>query len=314
MNNYLQSKKIRKEGVNAMLNKVWIKRLFVLSTVVFLGFFVPRLASSGMGYGPYSRGGHHPMHAWHHGAQEGPGCGYWGDLSEEDIQKLEKERIDFFEDTKNLRANIYQKRLELRSELAKENPDAKKAAELQSEISKMRAEFDQKRLNHFLNIRKINPDMGKGFGGGYGMMGHGWMHGGRMEPWDMGSRGYGGRYCTNGPYGNFRGGYGMGPGMMGPGYGMGPGMMGPGWGRGENPYWSDRDNPQQSGRHMRPLEEKDAEKIVANYIQSTRNPNLKAGKIEDSGNAFKAQIVTKDNSLVEEVLIDKRSGYMKPAY
>jgi zinc resistance-associated protein len=291
-----------------MLNNVWIKSLFVLSTVVFLGFFVPGLASSGMGYGPYSQGGHHPMHAWHHGAQEGCGFGYWGDLSEEDMQKLEEERTDFFEATKNLRANIYQKRLELRSELAKENPDAQKAAELQSKISKMKAEFNQKRLNHFLNMRKINPDLGRGFGGRYGMMGHGWMHRGMMEPWNMGPRGHGGRYCPNKPYDGFRGGYGMGPGMMG------PGMMAPGWGMGMNPSWSDGDNLQQSRRHMRPLAENDAAEIVENYIQSTRNPNLKAGKIEDTGNAFKARIVTKDNSLVEEVLIDKRSGYMRPAY
>jgi Spy/CpxP family protein refolding chaperone len=308
-----------------MFNKVWVKSLLVLLLMVFLAIPAPGFADRGMGYGPYQRWGHHPMHAWHHGAEQGCGFGYWGDLSEEDIQKLEKERTDFFEDTKNLRAKIYQKRLELRSELAKENPDAKKAAELQTEISKMKAEFDQKRLNHFLNIRKINPDMGRGFGGGYGMKGHGWMHRGMMGPWDMGPRGYGGRYCPNYPSGGFRGGYGMGPGMMGPGYnmepgmmgpgyGMGPGMMGPGWGMGMNPSWSDGDNPQQSRRHMRPLEENDAAEIVENYIQSTRNPNLKAGKIEDTGNAFKAQIVTKDNSLVEEVLIDKRSGFMKPAY
>jgi hypothetical protein len=91
-------------------------------------------------------------------------------------------------------------------------------------------------------------------------------------------------------------------------------MMGPGWGMGMNPSWSDRENPQHMNRHMGPLEKEDAAEIVENYIQSTRNPNLKAGKIEDTGNAFKAQIVTKDNSLVEEVLIDKRSGYMRPAY
>jgi hypothetical protein len=109
-------------------------------------------------------------------------------------------------------------------------------------------------------------------------------------------------------------GYGMGPGMMGPGYRMGPGMMGPGWAREMNPSFSDRENPQHMSRQMGPLEKKDAAEIVDNYIQSTRNPNLKVGKIEDSGNAFKAQIVTKDNSLVEEVLIDKRSGYMRPAY
>jgi hypothetical protein len=140
------------------------------------------------------------------------------------------------------------------------------------------------------------------------------MYRGMMEPWDRGPRGYGGRYCPNYPSGEFRGGYGMGPGMMGPGYGMGPGMMDPGRGMGMNPSWSDRENLQHMSRHMGSLEEKDAQKIVENYIQSTRNPNLKAGKIEDAGNAFKAQIVTRDNSLVEEVLIDKRSGYMRPAY
>jgi zinc resistance-associated protein len=297
-----------------MFKKIWVISLLMLFLTVFLGFPASGLADSGMGYGPYPGWGHHRMHAWHHGEDDGPGFGCWGDLSKEDIQKMEKERADFFEATKNLRGKIYQKRLELKSELAKENPDAKKAAELQTEISGLKAEFDQKRLNHFLNLRKISPDIGRGFGGGHGMMGPGYGMGpGMMGPgYGMGpgmmGPGYGMGPGMMGP------GYGMGPGMMGPGYGMGPGMMGPGWGRGMNPSWSDRDNPQQLGRHTGPLEETDAREIVENYIQSTRNPNLKAGKIEDSGNAFKVQIVTKDNSLVEEVLIDKRSGYMRPAY
>jgi Spy/CpxP family protein refolding chaperone len=303
-----------------MFKKIWVKSLLILFLMVFLGFPASGSADSGMGYGPYPGRGHHRMHAWHHGDDDGPGFGYWGDLSKEDIQKLEKERAGYFEATINLRTKIYQKRLQLKNELAKENPDVKKAAGLQTEISALNAEFDQKRLNHFLNMRKINPDMGRGFGGGYGMMGPGRMHRGMMEPWAMGPGGYGGRYCPNLPYGSFRGGYGMGPGRMPPGYSMGPGyesgpgMMGPGWGRGMNRSWSGNDDQQQAGRHMGPLEEKDAEEIVENYIRSTRNPNLKAGKIEDSGNVFKAQIVTKDNSLVEEVLIDKRSGYMRPAY
>jgi len=276
-----------------MFNKIWIKSLPAMLLMFFLGFSAPGWADMGMGYGPYPRWGHHPMHAWHHGEDEGCGFGYWGDLSEEDIQKLEQERADFFEATKNLRAEIYQKRLELRSELAKENPDAKKAAELQTEISKLRAEFDQKRLNHFMNMRKITPDIGRGFGGGYGMM----------------RRGYGMGPGMMGP------GYGMGPGMMGPGYGMGPGMMGPGWQGGMGPYTPYYgDNPQQMGRHSGPLEKADAQELVEDYIRSTRNPNLKTGKIEDTGSAFKVQIVTKDNSLVEEVLIDKNSGYMRPAY
>jgi zinc resistance-associated protein len=297
-----------------MFKKIWVKSLLMLFLMVFLGFPASGLADSGMGYGPYPGWGHGPMHAWHHGEDDGPGFGCWGDLSKEDIQKLEKERADFFEATKNLRGKIYQKRLELKSELAKESPDAKKAAELQTEISGLKAEFDQKRLNHFLNMKKISPDIGRGFGGRHGMMGPGY----RMGPGMMGP-GYGMGPGMMGPgYGMGPGmmgpGYGMGPGMMGPGYGMGPGMMGPGWGMGMNPSWSDRENPQHMSRHMGPLEKKDAAEIVENYIQSTRNPNLKVGKIEDTGNAFKAQIVTKDNSLVEEVLIDKRSGNMRPAY
>ena len=95
----------------------------------------------------------------------------------------------------------------------------------------------------------------------------------------------------------------MGPGMMGYGERGGYGMMGP-----------DRGYPQRYGRHMGSLEEKDARKIVENYIASTRNPNLKVGKITDAGNTFRAQIVTRDDSLVEEVLIDKESGSMRSAY
>jgi hypothetical protein len=65
---------------------------------------------------------------------------------------------------------------------------------------------------------------------------------------------------------------------------------------------------------MRSLEEEEARIIVENYVVSTRNPNLKVGKIVDSGNAFRAQIITNDNSLVEEVLIDKANGSMRSAY
>ena len=275
----------------------FIKIICIPAVIALLGFAAPAWADWGMGYGHHLGWGH-PMYGMHHGGYGEPGFGYRKNLSEEDIQKLEKERFEFFEATQDLRSKMYQKGLELRSELAKENPDTKKAVGLQREISKFKAEFDQKRLNHFLKVRKINPDMGRGFGGGYGMMGPGMMS---------------------------RGGYGMGPGMMGPGmmsrggYGMGPGMMGQGMmGYGGNGNYgmmgAGGDYAQRYGGHMGSLEEKDARKIVENYIRSTRNPNLKTGKIVDSGNAFRAQIITQENSLVEEVLIDKASGSMRSAY
>jgi hypothetical protein len=295
--------KIIKQGVKTMNNMVLIKSLLILSTLGLLGFTAPASADWGMGYGHHYGWGNH-MPGWHHGGYEGPGFGYWSDLSEEDLQKLEKERLEFFEATQDLRSKMYQKSLELRSELAKENPDTKKAAGLQTEISKFKAQFAQKRLSHFLKMRKISPDMGRGSGGGYGMMGsrgrggHGMMGSGMMS-----RRGYGGGYCPNCPYAGPRGGYGMGPGMMGERGSGNYGMMGSGHGY-----------PQRYGGHMGSLEEKEARKIVENYIDATRNPNLKVGKIVDSGNAFRAQIITQDNSLVEEVLIDKANGSMRPAY
>ncbi len=78
-------------------------------------------------------------------AQRGSGpAGYQGNLSDEDLDKLNKQRQAFFEGTRELRKNLHQKRLELRSELAKKDPDAKKAAGLQGEISDLSGRMDPK--------------------------------------------------------------------------------------------------------------------------------------------------------------------------
>jgi len=97
-------------------------------------------------------------------------------------------------------------------------------------------------------------------------------------------------------------GYGMGPGMMGgSGYGMGPGMMGPGYG------------PQyQSGG--KPVNLKEAETMMNDYLKSSRNPNLKLGKIKDIGSAFEAEIRTRNNDLVDRIMIDKETGYIRSVY
>jgi hypothetical protein len=108
-----------------------------------------------------------------------------------------------------------------------------------------------------------------------------------------------GWYC---PYGAYQGGYGMGYGMMG--YGMGPGMMGLGYGYN-----------QQSQQPQRSITEKDAKGIVGTYLNSTRNPNLKLGKIKDEGSVFEVDIVTKSNdSLVDKVLVSKNTGWLRSVY
>jgi len=130
-----------------------------------------------------------------------------------------------------------------------------------------------------------------GPGGGYG-----------MGPGMMGP-GYG-----YGP-GTMHGGRDMGPGMMGPGYGMGPGMMDPGYGpRYGHPYGPQYQQPRE------PLKEKDAREMVENYLRSTRNPNLKLGKIEDKGPYFEAEILTKDDSLADKLAVDKNTGWMRSIY
>ena len=144
------------------------------------------------------------------------------------------------------------------------------------------------------------PNCGSYQGGGYGM-GPGMM-GGRgygygMGPGMMGGQGYG---------------YGMGPGMRGGqgyGYGMGPGMMGPGYGYGPNQQY-----PYAQQQPQKPIDKDQAKSIVENYLKSTGNPNLKLGAVKDEGQNFEADVVTKDNSLADKILIDKNTGWMRPAY
>jgi hypothetical protein len=147
---------------------------------------------------------------------------------------------------------------------------------------------------------------------GPGMMGPG---GGGPPPY--GPQQQQGWYC---PYcGRWSGpGYPMGPGMMGPGYGypMGPGMMGPGYGYHMGPgmmgpgygYGPQYQQPQK------PMTKKDAEMLVQNFLKSTGNPNLKLGNIKDEGSAYEVEIVTKGNSLVDRILVDKRTGWMRSFY
>ena len=133
------------------------------------------------------------------------------------------------------------------------------------------------------------------YGMGPGMMGYGYG----MGPWMMHHR-------------HGWGGYGMGPGMMYPrygygGYGVGPGMMGYGYGMG----------PGYGGRYRqseKPLDKDQAKEEVEDYLNAARNPNLKIGEIQEKGNDYEVNIVTKDGSLVNKLLVNKDTGWMRPAY
>jgi hypothetical protein len=99
------------------------------------------------------------------------------------------------------------------------------------------------------------------------------------------------------------------------GYGMGPGMMGPGHGR-----WQDypEDRRGYRDRDVRekqdPLEKKEARKIVGNMLDRSRNPNLKVGEIEEKKFHFVVDVVTQGGSLVDKLQVDKQTGRMRSVY
>jgi hypothetical protein len=99
------------------------------------------------------------------------------------------------------------------------------------------------------------------------------------------------------------------PGMMGQ---MGPGMMGPGM----------MGMMGECGRMMQatpaavttPTTKERAEATVTQYLTNLRNPNLKLGTIKEEEAGFVVEILTKENSLVDKLLVDKRTGTFRSIY
>jgi len=147
------------------------KTLLVLAVVAVLGVGSYAYADWGRGSG---------RNAGEYGGGYGPGmmgepeegCGNWENFSAEDAAKMEKERVAFLAATQKTRQELYAKKLELKAEFLRENPDAEKAARLQKEISELEGQFQQKRIEHMLAVRKAISNAGRGFVG-RGMMDYG---------------------------------------------------------------------------------------------------------------------------------------------
>ncbi|MGD9209368.1 MAG: periplasmic heavy metal sensor [Desulfobacteraceae bacterium] len=161
--------------------------IVLVVSVALVGIAYNVFAYGGMGWGHHGSG-------WY--GQGDYDRGYYNQMSPEEYTQFQQEREAFFKETEKLRTDLFETGRELQNELAKSEPDAAKASKLQKEISNLQAQFDQKRIDHMIKMRKLNPNAGRGFMRGGPMMGQGYGHMmGRGYGHMMGDAPRGGGYC-----------------------------------------------------------------------------------------------------------------------
>jgi Spy/CpxP family protein refolding chaperone len=139
--------------------------------VAIVGLAINAFAHGGRGWG----GGwaHHGQGCYYRG---NAGPGYDPQMSKEEYAQLEEKKHEFFNTTKELRAELFDKQDKLQAELDKDSPDVAAASALQKEISALRSQLDQKRIQHVIEMREINPNAGRGY-----MRGCSYRHGAPMK-------------------------------------------------------------------------------------------------------------------------------------
>ena len=130
----------------------------------------------------------------------GPGAGQrdacprygWGleNLTDEQLSQLATLRQKHFDDTAQVRTQLWAKKAELKILMNTSNPELEKARALQKEITDLQGKMGQERITLYGEAKKINPDLGfgKGRGRGRGLgpcgegfgpgVGRGWHRGG----------------------------------------------------------------------------------------------------------------------------------------
>ena len=124
-----------------------------------------------MGYGNGGRGyGMGPGMMGYGPGYDNDDRGYGANLSSEQRDKLDAAQEKFFAETRQLRDKIQDQRNALQEALNTDSPDAARITKLQKELSTLQAEFDQKAVQHQLEVRKILPENsnGRAYGRGYG--------------------------------------------------------------------------------------------------------------------------------------------------
>ena len=156
--------------------------IIAIASIAIIGIGINAFAHGGMGWGGgggHHRGGMHYQGAYNNGNSD--------QMSPEAYKQFEQNKEAFFNETRDIRTSLFEKERDLQNELAKDEPDMAQASRIQKEISDLQSQFDQKRIEHMVEMRKLNPNAGRGYRSGSSMMGSR----GSM----MGSGNNGGGYC-----------------------------------------------------------------------------------------------------------------------
>ncbi|MDY0133253.1 MAG: periplasmic heavy metal sensor [Desulforegulaceae bacterium] len=126
------------------------KTLSILSITIFISVILISSASAmRVGQGNLGKGGYH--------------C--FNNLTPEEQSLIKTERANFFNQTKGLRTDIFNKKMELEQEFASETIDTAKVKTLRSEIFSLRQSMAEKRQAHLEKINEIIPGYSNcGFG------------------------------------------------------------------------------------------------------------------------------------------------------
>lgn len=173
-------------------------------TIVGIMALVGVLAAPALAYGPRRGGGDQMVGPWGGGKVNCPayGRGWYGDsisgITVEQRAELDNLHQKFFDETAQVRTDLFAKRGALRTLLQTSNPDEAKALTLQKEISDLKGKMAEAKIKYLFEARKIHPDARIGWGGhgrgGYGRHMKGFGPGG--GPARTGG-GYGPRNCWN---------------------------------------------------------------------------------------------------------------------
>ena len=136
--------------------------LVVLSVIGIAGYAM----ADGYGYG---RGGYGSGNCPNWGERGGRGLS--ANLDQATLDEIQAKRQAFRESTEDLRRQIYQKRLAIKSEMANADPTPETVLQMQKELSDLKADLDMKRMEFQLELKKAYPDLpfkafaeGRGYG------------------------------------------------------------------------------------------------------------------------------------------------------